>query len=74
MPDSAAPAMMPIPEPALLAREARADTRPRVAETGGTSGGNTTISITIHELSLPGVTDKDTFLSSLRGLMAEMGA
>ena len=70
----AAPAMMPVPEPALPAREASADTRPRAAETGGASGGNTSISITIHELSLPGVTDKDTFLSSLRGLVAEMGA
>ncbi|HJA79942.1 MAG TPA: phage tail tape measure protein [Candidatus Desulfovibrio intestinavium] len=36
--------------------------------------GQTTITITIHELSLPGVTDKDSFVASLQGLVAEMGA
>ena len=73
MPGLAAPAMMPVPEPTLPAREAGGDS-PRATGAGGSSGGNTTISITINELSLPGVTDKDTFLSSLQGLVAEMGA
>ena len=68
-----APAMIPIPEPSLPAREAGGE-RSRATGAGGASGGNTTISITINELSLPGVTDKDTFLSSLQGLVAEMGA
>lgn len=73
MPGLTAPAMMPVPEPTLPAREAGGDS-PRATGAGGASGGNTTISITINELSLPGVTDKDTFLSSLQGLVAEMGA
>ena len=73
MPGLAAPAMIPIPEPSLPAREAGGE-RSRATGAGGASGGNTTISITINELSLPGVTDKDTFLSSLQGLVAEMGA
>lgn len=73
MPGLAAPAMIPIPEPGLPAREAGGDS-PRTTGADGASGGNTTISITINELSLPGVTDKDTFLSSLQGLVAEMGA
>lgn len=71
MPGFSAPAM--IPEPALPAREAGGE-RSSAAGAGGASGGNTSISITINELSLPGVTDRDTFLSSLQGLVAEMGA
>ena len=71
MPGFSAPAMIPIPEPALPVREAGGDS-PRA--TGTSAGGNTSISITINELSLPNVTDRDTFLSSLQGLVAEMGA
>lgn len=73
MPGLAAPAMISIPEPGLPAREAGGE-RSRAAGAGGTSGGNTTISITINELSLPNVTDRDSFMASLQGLVAEMGA
>lgn len=73
IPEPAAPAMTSIPEPSLPAREAGGDSS-RAAKSGGASGGNTTISITINELSLPNVTDKDSFMASLQGLVAEMGA
>lgn len=61
-----------VPEPALPAREVAA--RPRAAGTAEGSGGHTTITININELTLPNVTDKDSFLSSLQGIVAEYGA
>ena len=73
MPGLTAPAMIPIPEPSLPAREAGGE-RSRAAGAGGASGGNTTFNVTINGLSLPNVTDRDSFLSSLQGLVAEMGA
>ncbi len=73
MPEPAAPAMTPIPEPSLPAREAGGE-RSRAAGSGGASGGTTTFNVTINGLSLPNVTDRDSFMASLQGLVAEMGA
>lgn len=73
MPGLAAPAMNPIPEPSLPAREAGGE-RSRAAGAGGTSGGNTTFNVTINGLSLPNVTDRDSFMASLQGVIMEGGA
>ena len=73
MPEPAAPAMIPIPEPGLPAREAGGE-RPRAAGAGGASGGNTTFNVTINGLSLPNVTDRDSFMASLQGVIMEGGA
>lgn len=73
MPGLAAPAMIPIPEPSLPAREAGGDS-PRTTGAGGASGGNTTFNVTINGLSLPGVTDRDSFMASLQGVIMEGGA
>lgn len=73
MPGFSAPAMIPIPEPALPAREAGGDS-PRTTGAGGASGGNTTFNVTINGLSLPGVTDRDSFMASLQGVIMEGGA
>lgn len=73
MPGLAAPAMIPIPEPGLPAREAGGE-RSRAAGAGGTSGGNTTFNVTINGLSLPNVTDRDSFMASLQGVIMEGGA
>lgn len=73
MPGLAAPAMIPIPEPSLPAREAGGE-RSRAAGAGGTSGGNTTFNVTINGLSLPNVTDRDSFMASLQGVIMEGGA